>query len=63
MIDGRGSSPYKLSGAFGMVPSCLGMLEDYPRLLPNSPDQVTLPAGHQFIMPQGTPQLIAWPSW
>ena len=37
------------------------MLEDHPRLLPNNPDLVSLPVGHQFIMSQGIPRLIAWP--
>jgi len=42
-------------------PVILGMVEDYPRLLPNRLDLVTLPAGQEFIMPQGVPPLIAWP--
>jgi len=40
-------------------PVALGMLEDYPCLLPNIQDLVILPAGKQFIMAQGAPQLIA----
>ena len=45
-------------------PVVLGMLEDHPHLLPDNPNLVSLPVGHQFILPQGVSQLIAWPiSW
>ena len=42
-------------------PVVLGMLEDHSLLLPDNPNLVSLPVGHQFILPQGVPQLIAWP--
>ena len=42
-------------------PVALGMLKDYPRLLPNTPDLVTLSVGKRFIIARGIPQLIAWP--
>ena len=41
-------------------PVALGMLENHPRLLPDNPNLVSLPVGHQFIMPQGVPWLITW---
>jgi len=42
-------------------PIVLELLEDYPRILPTLPDLVVMPAGQEFIMKQGVPQLIAWP--
>ena len=42
-------------------PDVLGMLEDNPHLLPDNPNLVSLPVGHEFILSQGVPQLIAWP--
>ena len=43
-------------------PTILGMLEDYPRILPAREDLVVLPAGQEFIMNQGVPDLVAWPT-
>ena len=40
-------------------PVILGMLEDYPRLLPSWRDLVNLPTGQEFIMPQGAPVLAS----
>ena len=42
-------------------PIILGMLEDYPRILPAGEDLVILPTGQDFIMNQGVPELVAWP--
>jgi len=42
-------------------PTILGMLEDYPRILPTREDLVILPTGQEFIMNQGVPELVAWP--
>ena len=42
-------------------PSILGMLEDFPRLLPERDDLVTLQSEQEFIMSQGVSRLIAWP--
>ena len=42
-------------------PVALGMLEDHPHLLPDNPNLVSPPVGHQFILSQGVPRLIAWP--
>jgi len=42
-------------------PTILGMLEDYPRILPGNEDLVILPTGQEFIMSQGAPELVAWP--
>jgi len=33
---------------------------DHSQLLSNNPDLVTLPAGHEFIMPQGALPMISW---
>ena len=42
-------------------PIILGMLEDYPRILPAVEDLVILPTGQDFIMNQGVLELVAWP--
>ena len=42
-------------------PIILGMLEDYPRILPAGEDLVILPTSQDFIMNQGVPELVAWP--
>ena len=42
-------------------PTILGMIEDYPRVLPAKEDLVLLQAGQEFIMNQGVPVLVAWP--
>jgi len=39
-------------------PTALGLLEDYPCLLPRDRD---LMSEQEFIMKQGIPELIAWP--
>ena len=39
----------------------LGMLEDYPRILPAKEDLVILPTCQVFIMSQGVLELVAWP--
>ena len=39
----------------------LGLLEDYPRLLPRDRDLVLLMSEQEFIMKQGIMELIAWP--
>ena len=41
-------------------PIILGMLEDYPRILPAGEDLVILPTGQDFTMNQGVPELVAW---
>ena len=41
-------------------PIILGMLEDYPRILPAGEDLVILLTGQDFIMNQGVPELVAW---
>jgi len=43
-------------------PTILGMLENYPRILPPRDDLVILPAGQEFIMNQGVLELMAWPT-
>ena len=40
--------------------SFLGMLEDFPRLLPERDDLVTLQSEQGFIMSQRMPRLVAW---
>ena len=40
----------------------LGMLQDYPRQLPPQEDLILSPSNQEFIMQQGTPTLVAWPS-
>ena len=42
-------------------PTILGMLEDYPRILPARDDLVVLQTEQAFIMNQGVPVLVAWP--
>lgn len=42
-------------------PLVLGLLEDYPRRIPQQPDLVSMPLGKNFLMQQGVPQLVAWP--
>ena len=42
-------------------PVVLGMLEDIPRQLPNQGDLIFLHTGQEFQMPQGCPNLVAWP--
>jgi len=40
-------------------PIVLELLENYPVTLPTLPDLVVIPAGQEFLMEQGVPQLIA----
>ena len=42
-------------------PTILGMLEDFPRILPAQDDLVILQTEQAFIMNQGVPVLVAWP--
>ena len=42
-------------------PVVLEMLEDIPRQLPNQEDLIFLHPGQEFQMPQGCPNLVAWP--
>ena len=42
-------------------PVVLGMLEDIPQQLPNQGDLIFLHPGQEFQMPQGCPNLVAWP--
>ena len=42
-------------------PILLEMLVDHPRQLPQMPDLIFNRTGQEFIMPQGTTPLVAWP--
>ena len=42
-------------------PTILGMLEDFPRMLPAQENLVVLQTDQAFIMNQGAPVLVAWP--
>ena len=42
-------------------PTILGLLENFPRLLPARTDLVVLPTMQEFVMKQGVPELVAWP--
>jgi len=60
---GKGSDNYPLWASQPWYPTILGMLEDYPRILParEREDLVILPASQEFIMNQGVPDLVARP--
>ena len=42
-------------------PVILGMVEDYPRQLPQTKDIIQNPTNQEFIMKQGVPILVTWP--
>ena len=58
--EGQGGDNHPLWASQPWYPTILGMLEDYLRILPAKEDLVILPAGQEFIMNQGVPELVAW---